>query len=69
MTLAARLAKLEALATPRRRKVAYRIATAALAVAATYGIVTGEEAAAWLYLAAAVTGMADRNVPQEPAEE
>jgi hypothetical protein len=52
------LDKIEKLATPKRRKWAYGVTTAALTVAATYGWLTGEQVAAWLYLAAMVTGMA-----------
>lgn len=45
------------------RRYIYRVASAALVVAAVYGFVNGEEAAAWLLVFAAVTGMADLNVP------
>ncbi|WP_019136685.1 hypothetical protein [Cellulomonas massiliensis] len=49
--------------TPAVRRWIYRVATAGLAVAAVYGYVDGEPSAAWLLLAAAVTGMADVNTP------
>lgn len=48
--------------SPRVRRYVYRIATAGLAVAGVYGLVDGEQAAAWLLVVAAVTGMADANV-------
>lgn len=50
--------KLEAITTPRRRKWAYGVTAAGVAILATYGILDGEQAAAWLYLASAVLGMA-----------
>lgn len=49
---------IEKAATPARRKWAYGVTTAALVVLGTYGILTGDQAAAWDLLAAAVTGMA-----------
>jgi hypothetical protein len=52
------LKKLEALATPHRRKWAYGVTTAGLTVLATYGVLNSDQLAAWLYLGAAVTGMA-----------
>lgn len=58
MTIETLIARAEKIATPRRRKWAYGVTTAALMVAGTYGVVTGEQLAAWLYLVAAVTGMA-----------
>jgi hypothetical protein len=47
------------------RKYVYRVATAGLAVAGFYGLVTQEEAAVWgSFLGVAlVTGMADANTP------
>lgn len=58
--------RLEQLLTARRRKYLYRIATAALALAATYGLINGDQVAALLYLAAAVTGMADTHTDPAP---
>ncbi len=52
------LDKIEKALTWRRRKWAYGTATAAFAVMGAYGIVTADQAAAWLLLAAAITGMA-----------
>jgi O-antigen ligase len=52
------LDKLEAQLTPRRRRWAYGVTTAAVAILATYGLITGDQAAAWLYLVASVLGMA-----------
>lgn len=49
--------------TPTRRKYVYRITTAALALLGVYGIVDGQQIAAWAVLAAAVTGLADANTP------
>lgn len=61
------LEKIERAATPRRRKWAYGVTCAGVALFATYGLLTGEQAAAWLYLASAVLGMAtaktDTNTP------
>ena len=50
---------LEAIATPRRRQWLYRVSWAALALLGVYGILTGEQIAAWALLAAAVLGIAD----------
>lgn len=55
------LNRLEAVLTPKRRKWAYRSAWAGLGVLGTYGVLTGEQIAAWALLAAALLGMADRN--------
>jgi len=52
------LTKIDKVLTPTRRKWAYGVATAGLAVLGVYGIVTADQAAAWGILAAAVTGMA-----------
>lgn len=52
------LHKLETLATPSRRKWAYGLATALVLVLVTYRVLTTDQAAAWLYLAAAALGMA-----------
>lgn len=49
--------------SPKVRRYIYRVTTAALAVAGVYGFVDGQQAAALLLLAAAVTGLADVNVP------
>lgn len=46
---------------PEVRKWIYGIATAALAVLGVYGIVTGEQIAAWSLLASAITGLATAN--------
>ena len=48
---------------PHVRRWAYGCATAGLVVAGAYGIVDGQQAAAWAGLAAAVTGMAFANTP------
>lgn len=74
MTPETLLSRLERIATPRRRKWAYGVTTAALAVAGTYGVLTGDQLAAWLLLVAAVTGMAtgktDTTTPSGmPADE
>lgn len=47
------------------RRWTYRVATAGLVVAGIYGLVNSEEAAGWLLVIAAVTGMADMNVPKK----
>ena len=53
------IGRLEAFATPRRRKWLYRVAWSVLALAGVYGVLTGEQLAAWLVVAAAVLGVAD----------
>lgn len=62
------LDKIQAAATPKRRKWVYSVATAALTVLGVYGIVTLDQAAAWGVLAAAVTGMAAVNTDTSPDE-
>lgn len=52
------LDKLEAIATPKRRKWLYGVTTAGLGVLGVYGLVTADQVAAWALLAAMVTGMA-----------
>lgn len=52
------LDKIETALTPRRRKWAYGLAGALVVVLATYRVLTSDQAAAWLYLAAAALGMA-----------
>lgn len=47
---------------PNIRSDIYTIAKAAVAVAVVYGLVTGDEAQAWLVLIFAVLELADRNV-------
>lgn len=54
--------------TPSRRRWLYVITAAALVVAATYGLVDGEQSAAWLGLVAAVLGVATANVPTDDEE-
>lgn len=51
--------------SPRTRKYIYRVATAGLVVAGTYGILSTEEVGVWTgFLAVAlVTGLADANTP------
>lgn len=46
---------------PDIRRWIYGIATAALVVLGVYGIVTGEQIAAWSLLASAITGLATAN--------
>ncbi len=46
---------------PDIRRWIYGIATAALAVLGVYGLVTGEQIAAWSLLASAITGLATAN--------
>lgn len=48
--------------TSQRRKYLYRVTGAGLGVAAVYGLVDGQEAAALLLFAMAALGLADRNV-------
>lgn len=55
---------MKALLRPQVRRWAYRVTTAGLVVLGVYGVVDGQQAAAWAVLAAAVTGMASANVPQ-----
>lgn len=51
--------RLEQLLTPHRRRWLYRISWATLALLGIYGLLTGEQIAAWAILAAAVLGIAD----------
>lgn len=44
--------------TPKRRKWAYGLAGALVLVLVTYRVLTTDQAAAWLYLAAAALGLA-----------
>jgi len=53
--------------SPGVRKWLYRVANAGLAVAVGYGVVNGQESMLWLLLVNALLGLADVNVPQEPA--
>lgn len=46
---------------PKVRKWAYGVATAGLVVLGAYGVVDGQQAAAWSVFGAAVTGMAFLN--------
>lgn len=47
------------------RKRLYKVTAAALGVAAVYGVLNGEEIAAFLLLASAVLGVADKNVTED----
>jgi hypothetical protein len=49
--------------TPRLRKRLYEAGLAAIGIAAVYGLVDGEQAAAWALLLAPVLGVARANVP------
>ena len=61
------LNRLEAALPPTRRKWAYKVSWATLALFGTYGLLSGEQLTAWALLAAAVLGMADRNTdPSTP---
>ena len=52
------------IANPDLRRWIYGIATAGLGVLLVYGIITGEQAAAWSGLAMAATGLAMVNTPK-----
>ena len=52
----------EAIFTPARRRWLYLVGVAGLGVCGVYGLVTGEQAAAWAGLGAALCGMAAGNV-------
>ena len=52
------------IANPDLRRWIYGIATAGLGVLLVYGVVTGEQAAAWSGLAMAATRLALANTPQ-----
>ena len=54
---------------PEVRRWIYGIATAGLGVLLVYGVVTGEQAAAWSGLAMAVTGLAAVNTPAGEKQE
>lgn len=47
----------------------YNVLNAGLGVAVVYGMVNGEEAAAWLLVINAALGMAAANVPQDAIVE
>lgn len=49
----------------RTRRYLYRVGIAGLGVLSVYGLVNGEEIAAWSIVAAALLGMADANVEGE----
>ena len=48
--------------SPAARRYIYRVVNAAVLVAVGYGVLSGEEAALWGLLVAAVLGLADANV-------
>ena len=58
---------MKAVLTPARRRWAYRVTGAALVIAGVYGILDGQQLAAWMGLAAAVFVVADRHVDDAPA--
>lgn len=51
--------------TPARRKAIYDTVNALVAVAVVYGVLNGNEAAAWMLVVNAALGLARRNVPTE----
>lgn len=51
------------LTRPTVRRWLYGIATAALVLLGTYGLLDGQQIAAWTGLAAAITGLAWANTP------
>lgn len=55
--------------TPQVRRWAYGVTTAGLFVLGVYGVVDGNQAAAWAGLAAAVTGMATGYTPAPTAKD
>ena len=57
---------MKAALTPARRRWAYRVPGAALVFAGVHGLLDGTQRAAWLILAAAVFGVADRHVEDAP---
>lgn len=54
--------------SPKVRLWAYGVTAALLAVAAVYGLVSGDEVQAWLVVASAVLGVAMRHVPPQDGE-
>jgi hypothetical protein len=48
--------------TPALRKRLYRLGLALIGVAAVYGFLSGEQAAAWALVLAPLLGLADANV-------
>lgn len=51
------------LLTPKARKWAYGVTGAGLAVAGVYGLLDGQQIAAWMGLSAALFGLAIANTP------
>lgn len=59
---------LAVLSRPEVRGWIYNVTIAALAIATGYGLLTGEQAALWLGLAAAVVGLARANLTPADGE-
>lgn len=53
---------------PRARRWLYIVTGAALAVAGVYGLLDGQQIAAWMGLAAAVLGLAVAKTPAPPTD-
>lgn len=49
---------------PTTRRYIYRVVSASLAAAVVYGLVNGDQSAAWLLVANAALGLADANVSE-----
>lgn len=56
---------LDRLLRPTVRRWLYQITGAALAIAGVYGLLDGQQLAAWMGLASALFGLASINVPDE----
>lgn len=61
--------RIEAALTAKRRKYAYRVAWALLSLLGVYGILNGEQIAAWAIMAAALLGMADAHTNPDQEDE
>lgn len=60
--------RLEQLLTPHRRRWLYRISWATLALLGIYGLLDGQQIAAWALLASAILGVADAHTdPTTPS--
>lgn len=60
--------RIKTVLTPRVRRWAYGVTGAGLAVAGVYGLVDGEQLAAWMGLSAALFGLAIVHTPRDQGD-